>query len=76
MQTSDQLRTNSTPPSKDATYTDKGTMQRGNNEHISPAFLTLPLEIRTIIYRLLVCQDKPIGITYVRLNAAILRTCR
>jgi hypothetical protein len=43
--------------------------------HISPAFLTLPPEIRTKIYRLLFCLDDPI-FTYVNLSAAFLRTCR
>jgi hypothetical protein len=59
-------------------------MQRGaqqtnrGKEHISSPFLTLPLEIRTIIYRLLLHHDEPIPRFFLGggLNPAILRTCR
>jgi|SRR5579862_3948869 len=43
--------------------------------HLSSPFFTLPLEIRTMIYRLLLLHDESIDLT-VALNPAILRTCR
>ena len=41
-------------------------------------FLALPLEIRTTIYRLLLCDDEPLSDarTDIHLNPSILRTCR
>lgn len=56
--------------------TDPGDREKGSSQR-RVGFLSLPPEIRLIIYRLLLRHSKPLaGERYIKLSPAILRTCR